>query len=111
MRITIEKLAWLLSAAPGEATIGQLAAQFGQEPGRIMDAMDVLKIMRGDTTQLPPVDWSVRLPASDMGPCADGRAGCGVPELIAADGGPLRGECQECGFRWDRTAAIDVVIF
>lgn len=110
MRMTIERLAWLISTAPGKATIGQLASQYGQEPGRIMDAMDVLKIMRGDPTQIPPIDWTVHPPSGDMGACAGAQSGCGVPELIAAQDGPFRGECQGCGFQWDRRAAIDVVI-
>lgn len=58
-RRTIEKLAWLINwhSTNEEHTIGELAVLYGETPERIMDAIDVLKIMRGEPTQFPPVPW------------------------------------------------------
>jgi hypothetical protein len=59
-RRTIEKLAWLMkwhSTQDEEHTIGELAALYEETPERIMDAIDVLKIMDGEPTQFPPVPW------------------------------------------------------
>lgn len=60
MRIGIEKLAWLIDQHvhdPETITIGNLAKIHGETSERIMDAIDVLKIRRGQSTQLPPVPW------------------------------------------------------
>jgi len=58
MRTGIEKLAWLLSKEHGDGvTLGQLATKYGEPVERIQDALDVLKIIRGEPTQIPPVPW------------------------------------------------------
>ncbi len=58
-RRTIEKLAWLIDRHCDiePCTIGELAELYGETPERIADAMDVLKIMMGEPTQIPPVPW------------------------------------------------------
>ena len=59
MRRGIEKLAYLLAREPrGEdVTLGDLAKKYDEPVERIMDALDVLKIIRGEPTQLPEVPW------------------------------------------------------
>jgi hypothetical protein len=59
MRTGIEKLAWLIHTGghPGETTIGELAKIYDEPVERIMDALDVIKIVHGEPTQLPAVDW------------------------------------------------------
>lgn len=58
MRRGIEKLAWLLAKeTEGTVTMGELARKYDEPIERIMDALDVLKIIRGEATQIPPVDW------------------------------------------------------
>ncbi len=63
MRRTIETLAWLLQAAPGTMTLGDLARRMDETPDRIHDAVDLLKLRRGIDTQIPPVDWTRRPPS------------------------------------------------
>jgi hypothetical protein len=58
VRRPIERLAWHLSSEDGEATLGALARKYGETTERIMDALDSLKMRRGEPTSLPPVDWS-----------------------------------------------------
>ncbi len=38
-------------------TIKELARLYDQTPERIADALDVLKIRKGEPTQFPPVLW------------------------------------------------------
>lgn len=57
MRVSIERLAWMISDEPGDATLGELADKYETHVDRIMDAMDVLKIRRGEPTTLPPIEW------------------------------------------------------
>jgi hypothetical protein len=61
VRRPIEKLAWLLwvEANPDVASISDLATRYGETTDRILDALDVTKIARGEPSLLPPLDWSV----------------------------------------------------
>lgn len=61
MRKSIERLAWELERDRDEIdtlTLGEVADEYGQSIERIMDALDVIKIVRGDYTQIPSVDWN-----------------------------------------------------
>jgi len=56
--VSIEKLAWLLSQESLESlSLGEIAEQMDQPVERIIDAIDVLKLLRGEETQFPPVPW------------------------------------------------------
>lgn len=58
MRRAIEQLAFLLSKDKDETkTLGQLSAEFDEPTERIMDALDVIKIVNGKPTTIPPIDW------------------------------------------------------
>lgn len=59
MRRGIEKLAWLIAREGGNPTMGQLADKFDEPVERIMDACDVVKIVRGEPTQIPEVPWGL----------------------------------------------------
>lgn len=61
MRRGIERLAWLLAQEEG-GTLGEMAEKYDEPVERIMDALDVVKIARGEHTQLPPVNWDEVLP-------------------------------------------------
>ena len=75
MRRPIESLAYLLWGEVSRwregmdevgPTVGQMAEKYQETPDRIMDALDVMKIARGDEyTILPPIDWSA--PPTPMG--------------------------------------------
>jgi hypothetical protein len=61
MRTPIEKLAWLLwkddEIRDKEWTLGQVAEKYGEPIERIMDALDVVKIARGELSLIPPLNW------------------------------------------------------
>jgi hypothetical protein len=60
MRKPIEKLAWEL-AHDDEIrtwTLDRVAAKYREDIERIMDALDVIKIARGELSLIPPLDWS-----------------------------------------------------
>lgn len=58
MRRGIEMLAFLLSQEEDDSvTLGQLAEKYGEDTWRIRDALDVLKIIQHEPTQIPPVPW------------------------------------------------------
>jgi hypothetical protein len=60
VRRSIEKLAWMLwvDPHPEGTTIGDLATRYGEPVDRIMDALDVSKIARGEISIIPPLDWN-----------------------------------------------------
>lgn len=55
MRRPLECLARKLADVPGNTTIGDLANKYGESTGRIMDALDMLKLLRilGITDEAP----------------------------------------------------------
>lgn len=58
MRRTIERLAWLLSKEESKSqTLGQLADKYDEPIDRIRDALDVIKIVHGQATQIPAIEW------------------------------------------------------
>lgn len=61
MRKSIEKLAWELerdTEIRGNGTsLGEVAEKYGEDLERIMDALDVVKIVRREPTQIPAVEW------------------------------------------------------
>lgn len=61
MRRSIERLAWMIQtehlARGSGATLGQIAEQYGETVERVMDAVDVIKIVSGEPTVFPPVEW------------------------------------------------------
>lgn len=77
----IEKLAWMLSQEPENATLGEIANRYGESIDRIMDGYDALKIRQGKPTQLPPVPWGVDAP-TDIDPAI-------MLQLILYDNGML----------------------
>lgn len=60
MRKPIEKLAWQLAHDDEIATwkLGAVAEKYDEPIERIMDALDVIKIARGELSLIPPLDWS-----------------------------------------------------
>lgn len=59
MRKPIEKLAWELAhdEETKTMTLGQAAAKYNEPIDRIMDALDVIKIAKGELSMIPPVEW------------------------------------------------------
>lgn len=61
MRKPIEKLAhelWLDEEIRSEGkTLSEVAEKYGEPIERIMDALDVSKIARGELSIIPPIDW------------------------------------------------------
>ena len=56
--MTIEKLAYLIQTECTDgSTLGEMSRKYSQPMQRIMDAIDVLKIRKGESTQIPPVPW------------------------------------------------------
>lgn len=70
MRTPIERLAFELAGEPStlDVTIGQLARKYDETTERIMDALDVLKIIHGLSTTIPPVPWPTTHPGADRRP-------------------------------------------
>lgn len=60
MRKPIEKLAWELvhDDEIRDAKLSEVAEKYGEDVERIMDALDVAKIARGELSLIPPLDWS-----------------------------------------------------
>lgn len=62
MRTPIEKLAWELDHDEERhaMTLGQAAAKYNEPIDRIMDALDVIKIVRGEQLRIiPPIEWDL----------------------------------------------------
>lgn len=60
MRRSIEMLARLViddRINSPQTTIGELARKYGESTDRVLDAIDVIKIIQGQPTQTPEVDW------------------------------------------------------
>jgi hypothetical protein len=57
LRVSIERLARQLSDEPDDVSLGSLADRYDVSLDRIFDAMDVIKIRRGEPTTIPPVEW------------------------------------------------------
>lgn len=55
--IPIERLARQIRDEPDDVTIGQLADKYDCSPQRILDAIDVIKIRRNQSSTIPPVEW------------------------------------------------------
>ena len=55
MRMPFEKLMEYVSALNNEdkaLTMGELAARWGESPARIMDAVDAVRVLRGERTYI-----------------------------------------------------------
>jgi hypothetical protein len=59
MRKPIERLAWELDRDEEirEWKLGQVAEKYNEPIERIMDALDVIKIAKGELSLIPPLDW------------------------------------------------------
>jgi len=64
MRRSLPRLAYMLTQleknAPGDYAsmqFGQIAKIFNEEVPRIMDALDLLKVMRGEYQEIPDIPW------------------------------------------------------
>lgn len=61
MRTSIEGLAWQLwkddEIREQDMTLKQVAEKYGEPVERIMDALDVIKIVQGQSSQIPALDW------------------------------------------------------
>lgn len=66
LRKGIERLAYELTLEDhGDISLGELAEKHGQTVERIIDAIDVIKVKRGQPTSLPPVPWWQPMEALD----------------------------------------------
>lgn len=59
MRRSLPRLAYLLSQDETllNKKFGEIAEEYDEEIGRIMDALDLLKVMRGEYREIPDIPW------------------------------------------------------